>query len=428
MRLSNAEQMAQGREGLLTSLDAQKLTLDDDLEHAKTNRDTAIFGISLSGGGAYKLAYGIGKSVGSKYLNRATNRLQNAVDQYRKMIKPTEDQPPTTETQPPTTETQPPTAGTQPEPPAAEAGIEPETGLPETADASTMIDINDPIPRNLFQSEYQQRVAESQEYERAGVQPPESIEDIQAEYERGLDPTTEGRPTQFQREQAREIQTQTEPEPEPEPEPQAAEPQEEEPQVRPQAAEPQARPPVEPSTEDMPLRPAGDLPQIPQQTLDDAGDAIRTAARPPTMNLPPEHQYRLAQIQESDPILSEQNVGDLKKMGLDLGDLSPEEVDTGARFLLGDSAVEGLSSMLGVAGGVLGTALPIIGAIGDIAGLAYAVKGLWDSSEAVEKEQQAKTQLQQAIAQTNIPTQVAKQGSAPVLDTSANRVGGFQNF
>ena len=70
MRLSNAEQMAQGREGILSSLDAQKLTLDDDLEHAKTNRDTAIFGISLSGGGAYKLAYGIGKSVGQKYLNR----------------------------------------------------------------------------------------------------------------------------------------------------------------------------------------------------------------------------------------------------------------------------------------------------------------------------------------------------------------------
>jgi hypothetical protein len=405
MRLSNAEQMAQGREGLLTSLDAQNLTLDDDLEHAKTNRDTAIFGISLSGGGAYKLAYGIGKSVGSKYLNRATNRLQNAVDQYRKMIKPTEDQPPTTETQPPTTETQPPTA---------EAGIEPETGLPETADASTMIDINDPIPRNLLRSEYQQRVAETQDYERAGVQPPESIEDIQADYERGLDPTTEGRPTQFQREQAREIQTQTEPEPEPEPEP--------------QAEETQVRPPVEPSTEDMPLRPAGDLTEIPQQTLDDAGNAIRTAARPPTMNLPQEHQYRLAQIQESDPILSEQNVGDLKKMGLDLGDLSPQEVDTSARFLLGDSAVEGLSSMLDVAGGVLGTALPVIGAIGDIAGLAYAVKGLFDSSEAVEKEQTAKTQLQQAIAQTNIPTQVAKQGSAPVLDTSANRVGGFQNF
>jgi len=103
-------------------------------------------------------------------------------------------------------------------------------------------------------------------------------------------------------------------------------------------------------------------------------------------------------------------------------------VDTGARMLLGDTAVEGISSALGVAGGIVGAALPVVGIIGDLAGLAYAAKGMQDSADAVTKEVQQQSQLKQAIADTNIPTQVAKQGSAPVLDTSAMRTGGFQNF
>lgn len=159
-----------------------------------------------------------------------------------------------------------------------------------------------------------------------------------------------------------------------------------------------------------------------------AGTAVRSAGRPNVDFLSDAQNDRLNQIRNSDPILSEDNVGDLKKMGLDFGDLEPSEVDSGARMLLGDTAVEGLSSMLGVAGGVVGAALPVLGVVGDLAGLAFAIKGLYDSADAVNKEKQQQANLTQAIASTNIPTQVSKQGSAPVLDTSAMRTGGFQNF
>lgn len=409
MRLNNAEQIAQGKEGIRTGLAAQQLTLDDDLEHAKTNRDTAIFGISLGGGGAYKVAYGIGKSIGGKYLSRATSRLQNAVDRYRKVTANQPEGTPDEAAEPDVPDV--PATGYQIQTPRITETDEPTGGLVEDAygqkfNPSTldMSDPNNPKPfpadqepgefpqsqnvaRDGFGNEFDPSKVDTSAYRDPQVVPDEGVLG------------EEGAPEEAVR-------------------------------TLPAGSQTGQRLVGEATTTE--LRPAGGF-RAPTETLnpgdaDRADAAVRSAGRPDTNFLSDAQNARLQEIRNSNPILSEDNVGDLKKMGLDFGELSPEEVDTGARMLLGDGAVEGLSSMLGVAGGVVGAALPVLGVIGDLAGLGFAIKGLSDSAEAVKKETEQQGQLRQAIADTNIPIQVSKQGSAPVLDTSAMRTGGFQNF
>jgi hypothetical protein len=439
MRLNNAEQLAQGREGILSGLQAQQLTLDDDVEHAKTNRDTAIFGISLGGGGAYKVAYGIGKAVGGKYLSRATSRLQTAVDQYRRQ---TANQPEGTpeEVGEPTPEVRPADApfrggidpiapredfegfgrqaGTDIETPAIRVTDEPAGGTVEDAygeefDPKTL-DMSDPqnpkpfpddqIPKEFPQSatvakdgfgnEFDPRYVDTSSYRNPQAVPEDRLYGENIE-EAGF-----------------------EEEPIPKLPPLSQDPS----QVIGEATTQEVRAPSS-------FKVLGQEPDVMNPLeADRAGTAIRSAGRPNVDFLNEAQNNRLNQIRNSDPILSEDNVGDLKKMGLDFGDLDPQEVDSGARMLLGDTAVEGLSSMLGVAGGVVGAALPVLGVVGDLAGLAFAIKGLYDSADAVNKEKEQQANLTQAVAATNIPTQVSKQGSAPVLDTSAMRTGGFQNF
>jgi hypothetical protein len=409
MRLNNQEQLAQGREGILTGLQAQKLTLDDDREHAKTNRDTAIFGISLGGSGAYKVAYGIGKAVGQKYLGRATTRLQNAVDQYRKATAnqpagtPDEVAEPTVEPigynvpTPRITETDEPTGGTV------------RDAYGEEFDPKTL-DMSDPNnPKPFPSDETPQEFPQSQNVARDGYG--NEFDPNKVDTSAYRDPQVVPDEGQITEAGAPEEAIQRLP-------------------VGSQTGQPLVG---EATTTE--LQPAGGFraPTGAPETLnpldaDRASSAIRSAGRPNVDFLSEAQNNRLNQIRNSDPILTEDNVGDLKKMGLDFGDLAPSEVDTGARMLLGDGAVEGLSSMLGVAGGVVGAALPVLGVVGDLAGLAFAIKGLYDSADAVNKEKEQESNLKQAIANTNIPVQVSKQGSAPVLDTSAMRTGGFQNF
>jgi hypothetical protein len=435
MRLNNAEQMAQGREGLLTGLEAQNLTLDDDLEHAKTNRDTAIFGISLGGGGAYRLAYGIGKSVGQKYLGRATTRLQTAIDSYRKEAARNTGDVPEEAAQAPeedfTGARYDPIrpredyegfgrqAGTDIETPGITVTDEPTGGkvtdaYGEEFDPKTL-DMSDPqnpkpfpedqtpqdfpqsetVARDGFGNEFDPRYVDTSSYKNPQAVPEDRLYGDNIE-QAGFEDEPIPRVPPVSQDPAQVIGDATTTE------------------VRPQG-----------SFKVLGQEPDPVLP--PDQALS-AGRNVQAAGRPNVDFLTDAQNARLQEIKNSDPILSEDNVGDLKKMGLDFGDLAPEEVDTGARMLLGDTAVEGLSTALGVAGGVLGAALPVVGVIGDLAGLAFAIKGLGDSQAAVQKENQQQAQLKQAIASTNIPTQVSKQGSAPVLDTSSMRTGGFQNF
>jgi len=434
-RLQNAEQLAQGKQGLLTSMEAQNLTLDDDIEHAKTNRDTAIFGISLGGGSAYKVAYGIGKQVGQKYLGRATTRLQNAVDSYRQQMQRDTGDVPEEAAQAPEEDftgarfdpLRPNEGyegfgrqtGTDIETPAITVQGEPTGGKvtdangeefdPKTLDMS---DPNNPKPfpedqtpqefpqsqqvaRDGFGNEFDPTKVDTSAYKSPQAVPDEILVGDEIEDAEFQDAPVQKLPPVSQDPQ--QLVGQTAPE-----------------EIRPQG-----------SFRILGMEPD---PIVPQDTLLSAGRNVQAAGRPNVDFLSDAQNERLNQIKSSDPILSEDNVTDLKKMGLDFSDLSPEEVDTGARMLLGDTAVEGISTALGVAGGIVGAALPVVGIIGDLAGLAYAAKGMQDSADAVTKEVQQQSQLKQAIADPNIPTQVAKQGSAPVLDTSAMRTGGFQNF
>jgi hypothetical protein len=352
MRLNNAEQLAQGREGLLTAKKAQELTLDDDLEHARANRDVSIFGMTLGGSGAVKTAYGIGKAIGGKYLDRGLARLQSAVDDFRNL---------------------------QPQPEGYGAQVEDSNGV--KFDPSTL-DMTDPENPKLFPPEQTPNLyAQTNEVARDG-------------YGNRFDPS--------------QVDTSS--------------------YDRPVAAPKEEQPISEEGIADAPIDAPPPEPTLDADTAQQAGDVLRSAGRPSPSIMTDAQQARLNEIRGSDPILTEDNVGSLKKMGIDMGDLTPDEVDTGARMILGDTAVEGLSSALGVAGSVLGAAVPVVGTIADLVGIGFAAKGLFDSADAAAKEATAKEQLTQSIAQTNIPVQVQKQGSAPVMDSSTNRVGGFLNY
>ena len=84
--------------------------------------------------------------------------------------------------------------------------------------------------------------------------------------------------------------------------------------------------------------------------------------------------------------------------------------------------------VLGAAGSAIGAAMPVLGLAGDIAGLYFAGKSLADSKEAVQQELDDKGKASQALANLNIPLNVPKTQGAPVMDTSAMRQGGIQNF
>ena len=352
MRLNNAEQMALGRESLLTAQKAQDLTLDDDLEHAKANRDVSVFGMTLGGSGAVKTAYGIGKAIGGKYLDRGLSRLQNAVDEYRNL---------------------------QERPEGYGGTVEDANGV--RFDPSTL-DMTDPENPALF--------------------PPEQTPNT---YVQTQDVARDGYGNRFDPSQ---VDTSS--------------------YDRPVAAPKEEEPITEEGIADAPIDAPPPAPTLDADTAQQAGDVLRSAGRPNTSIMSDSQNARFNEIKGSDPILTEDNVGSLKKMGVDVGDLTPDEVDTGARMILGDTAVEGLSTALGVAGSALGAAIPVIGTIGDLVGLGFAAKGLFDSADAAAKEATQKQQLSQAIAKTNIPVQVAQQGSAPVMDSSTNRTGGFLNY
>lgn len=321
-RLENAEQIAQGRRDLLTSQQAQQLTLKDDLDHANANRDTSIFGISLGAAGGFKSGVGLAKTIGGKILSRQTARLQTAIDEYRRQQGQL----------PPTDEQQEPQELTEFEPPQPEAAPEAQPPVAETSFGAEVAPVR-PTPTQVTSGE--------------GLQETGTQQDIM-----GLDP----------------------------------------------------------------------------EDLNAASQNIRAAARPNVSALSDSQNARLSEIQSREPILSEENVGQLKNLGLDFGDLSPAEVSQGAEALLGDEATSRLSTLLDVGSSAVGGILSGLGSIGDIAGLVFAGEGLGAASQAADVEKQEQQKLTQAIAQTNIPLQVAPQGSAPVMDSSTNRVGGFLNY
>jgi hypothetical protein len=446
MRVNNAEQLAQGREGLITSREAQQLTLDDDVEHAKANRDASIFGLSLGGSGAYKVAYGVGKAIGGRYLDRGLARLQNAVDEYKRFQDTTPDAEPSADAPATTTTTSTTTTDTGVGPlsfTTTDTGVGPDapTYIRDTA-------VGSDVPTPLRTADVGIGVrpttqdAATQAEDAPGDPFSERLYRAQPEPEDPLSPSNINTSRQWAQARGGRVR-ELEPLTSDVSQPVSQQAQMAQADAPPPTQEAQAAPaPDEPPTPATAPGPAPDQPPstrttgitadepvvIPQDQAQDAGDAIQAAGRPNTSIMSDAQNARLTQIQNSDPILNADHVGQLKKLGVDLGDLTPDEVDTGARMILGDTAVEGLSTALGIAGSVVGAALPVIGTIGDIAGLAFAAKGLFDSADAVAKEQTQKQQLDQAIAKTNIPVQVATQGAAPVLDSATNRIGGFQNY
>lgn len=410
MRLNNAEQLAEAKKQEAVGLDQQIMAYNDDMEHAKENRDTAIFGLSLGGSGAYKLAYGAGRAVGKKFLMRGTARLQNAVNQYRKLIKPTsEDIPP------------PDPAELPAEPDVANFQIQtPQVSVTEEGVGGTLkdaygqdfdpktLDMSDPEnPRPFPPDETPQEFPQTQAVARDGYGnrfDPESV-----------DTSSYNNPQAVRQEDVM-----------------GAEDLPERPVAPPREGIEADQPIVSEAPAPTEVRPAGsfEVQTIPKenQTLKPMADDIRTQAGAETSELSDVDQARLQNIMKSDPILSEDNVGTLKSLGADFGDLSPGEIDTGARMILGDGAVETMSNILGVAGSALGAAMPILGLAGDIAGIYFAAKGLSDSKDAVQKEMDDRAKVVQQLANTNIPLNVPKVGASPVMDTAALRQGGLENF
>ncbi len=436
MRMNNMEQLAEGKRQEGVGLEQQILAYNDEMEHAKANRDTAIFGLSLGGAGAYKVAYGVGSAIGKRVLGRSVQRLQTAVNQYRRQQGQTTEEEPTEEEPAEAAEIRPAdepfTQGIDPiapredfegfgrqagddiETPQIRVTDEPTGGTVEDAygedfDPKTL-DMSDPsnpkafpegetpqefpqsstVARDGFGNEFDPRLVDTSSYRNPQAVPEDRLVGDTIEDARFEDaPITK---------------------------------------LPPSSQDPRQVIGEETTTEVQPESSFKVLGQEPDPTIKTMGDDIKTQAGTEAEELSDVQQSRLAGILKSNPILSEDNIGTLKTMGADFGELSPEEIDTGARMLMGDSAVEGLSSMLGAAGSVIGSALPVIGLAGDIAGIYFAGKGLQDSKDAVQQEMDDKAKAVQALATTNIPLNIPKMGATPVLDTSAMRQGGIENF
>lgn len=413
MRLNNAEQLAEAKKQEGVGLQQQIMAYDDEMEHAKANRDTAIFGLSLGSSGAYNVALKAGQAVGKRYLSRQTARLQSAIDEYKKLQTPTEQEEETPE--------EPATEAAAPEDTPVQFGIEtPRITVQEEGVGGTLqdaygrnfdpktLDMSDPDnPKPFPPDETPQEFPQTQEVARDG-------------YGNRFDPSKVDTESYQNPEAVRGEDIM------------GAESVEEKPVTAPpegiEADAPSVSRPPAPTE----IQPTGEIrvQTIPEARtpIRDMGDDIRTQAAAPAEELGDAQQARLAQIMDSNPILTKEHIGTLKQLGADLGDLSPEEIDTGARMLMGDTAVEGIASALGTAGSVIGAALPVVGLAGDIAGIYFAAKGLQDSKDAVVQEMQDKAKAVQALADTNIPLNVPKVGASPVMDTAALRQGGIENF
>ena len=422
MRLNNLEQLAEAKKQEGVGLEQQIMAYNDEMEHAKANRDTAIFGLSLGGAGAYKVAYGVGSAIGKKVLGRSVQRLQSAVNQYKKQQgetteeEPTEEEPAAEEIRP---ADEPFPSGIDPIAPredfegfGRQAGTDIETPQIRVTDEPTGGTVEDAYgqefdPRTLDMSDptNPREFPQSQEVARDG-------------YGNEFDPSKV------------DTSSYRNPQPVPEEEVMGAEDVGEQPitKLPPSSQDPRQVIGQETTTEVQPESSFKVLGQEPDPTIKTMGDDIKNSAGTEAEELSDAQQSRLAGILKSNPILSEDNIGTLKTLGADFGELSNQEIDTGARMLMGDSAVEGLSNMLGAAGSVVGSALPVLGLAGDIAGIYFAAKGLQDSKDAVQQEMDDKAKAVQALAQTNIPLNVPKSGATPVLDTSAMRQGGIENF
>ncbi len=434
MRLNNAEQLAESKKQEGVGLQQQIMAYNDEMEHAKANRDTAIFGLSLGGSGAYNLAYKAGSAVGKRYLSRQTARLQTALDEYRKQQAPTEEEP--TPEEPAAEEIRPADepfpqgidpiapredfegfgrqAGTDIETPQIRVTDEPTGGTVEDAYGETFdpktLDMSDPSnPKPFPLNETPKEFPQSQEVARDGYGNEFDPRLVDTSSYKNPQAVPEDRLVGDTIEEARF---------------------EDEPitKLPPSSQDPRQVIGQETTTEVQPESSFKVLGQEPDPTIKSMGDDIRTQAAAPAEELGDAQQSRLAQIVDSNPILTKEHVGTLKQMGADFGELSPEEIDTGARMLMGDTAVEGIASALGTAGSVIGAALPVVGLAGDIAGIYFAAKGLQDSKDAVVQEMDDKAKAVQALAETNIPLNVPKTGASPVMDTAALRQGGIENF
>jgi hypothetical protein len=414
MRMNNAEQLAEAKAQEGIGLKQQQMAYDDEIEHAKANRDTAIFGLSLGGSGAYKIAYGAGRAVGKKFLMRGTARLQNAVNAFRKARgQPTdEDTPPPDPAEQPEIPAEPDVGRFQIQTPQVSVTEEGVGGTVKDANGEDFdpktLDMSDPEnPRPFPPDETPQEFPQTQEVARDG-------------YGNRFDPSSVDTSDYANPQAVRGEDIM------------GAEGVEDQPITRPPpGAEAGARPAVaEGATEE--IRPAGSFevqtPAPARDPINDMANDIRNAPQRGAQELDEAQDARLTEIERSNPILTEDHIGTLKSLGADFGDMSPEEVDTAARYVLGDTAVEGLSSVLGAAGSAIGAAMPVLGLAGDIAGLYFAGKSLADSKEAVQQELNEKGQAAQALANLNIPLNVPKTQGAPVMDTSAMRQGGIQNF
>ena len=419
MRLNNAEQLAESKKQEGVGLQQQIMAYNEEMEHAKANRDTAIFGLSLGGSGAYKLAYGAGSAIGKRILSRQTARLQSAIDEFKKGQKaPTEEEETTPEE---------PTAPEAPEAPAApedtpiQFSIDtPSVSVQEEGVGGTVqdaygrnfdpktLDMSDPDnPKPFPPDETPQEFPQTQEVARDG-------------YGNRFDPSKVDTESYNNPEAVRGEDVM------------GAESVEEQPVTTPQAGIEADAPSVSRPPAPTEIQPAGEIrvQTIPEERtpIRTMGDDIRTQAATPAEELNDAEQARFADIVNDNPILTKDHIGTLKQMGADFGDLSPEEIDQGARMIMGDSAVEGLSGILDAAGSVIGSALPVLGLAGDVAGIYFAAKGLQDSKDAVQQEMDDKAKAVQALADTNIPLNVPKTGASPVMDTAALRQGGIENF
>lgn len=411
MRLNNLEQLAEAKKQEGVGLEQQIMAYNDEMEHAKANRDTAIFGLSLGSSGAYNVALKAGQAVGKRVLSRSVQRLQDAVNTYKKQQGQTPEEEPE----------EPAAEEIRPEETPVQFGIEtPRITVQEEGVGGTVqdaygrnfdpktLDMSDPDnPKPFPPDETPQEFPQSQAVARDG-------------YGNRFDPSKVDTES-YQNPQAvrgEDIM--------------GAESVEEKPVTTPQEGIEADAPSVSRPPAPTEIQPAGEIrvQTIPEERtpIRTMGDDIRTQAGTEAAELGEAQQTRLAGILRSNPILTEDNVGTLKQLGADFGDLSTPEIDTGARLLMGDEAVSGLSSMLGAATSTIGAALPVVSLAGDIAGIYFAAKGLQDSKDAVVQEMQDKAKAQQALAATNIPLNVPKSGATPVMDTSAMRQQGLENF
>lgn len=433
-RLANAEARADYKASEATGITAQELALQDAIDHSEANRDESIFGISLGASGAYKTAYGVGKSIGGKVLSRASSRLQRAVgsfaDNARNLAQP---------------------QAPQPDPQGADAfarnqpeiDIDNITNRPQLQDASTNLRMR----VNNMDATTRQNVLDNFQNDPERIANPTDLED----YKNNLG-VMEGHVKDAE---ANPNTTFTDPDlnnPNPV-------------QGVNQPDIPQAPTQVQPIQQNLDPRMLGEddenilsLQQprtLGQQAVNNLGEDVQSVmgrirqagrnvlqrgqqavqdiqARFQTQGQQAVqgavNQDRLDQIRQSDNILTQDHIDQLKKAGMDFGDLSGDEIDTGARYLLGDSAVEGISSLLGGVGSAVASAVPILGAVGDIASVYYGIQGLIDNAKAKQQEVNDKAQLEQSVANLNIPVQVEKAQDTPVLDSSQMRTGGFGNF